>query len=114
MSAFFSSRTGRRVLSDAEEFERWNDLPYGVWTCADGREVIFNRFYEPIWERKTGQAPVPADPSEWVNWESQGWFYDDRHKEAAKRKRAEIALKAFYASQPLDPFETVAALKKEA
>ena len=30
-------------------------LPYGRWRCADGREVLFNRFYEPIWER-TGRV----------------------------------------------------------
>ena len=23
--------------------------PYGRWTCADGRQVLFNRGYNPIW-----------------------------------------------------------------
>jgi hypothetical protein len=27
-------------------------LPYGMWTCADGREVLFNRNYDPIWGRR--------------------------------------------------------------
>ena len=48
MAQFFASRNGRVILSDKKEFQRWNDLPYGMWTCADGREVLFNRFYEPI------------------------------------------------------------------
>jgi hypothetical protein len=26
-------------------------LPYGSWTRADGREVLFNRHYQPIWQR---------------------------------------------------------------
>lgn len=29
-------------------------LPYGIWTCADGREVLFNREYQPIAQRKDG------------------------------------------------------------
>jgi hypothetical protein len=29
-------------------------LPYGKWVCADGREVLFNRDFQPIWERLAG------------------------------------------------------------
>lgn len=112
MAKRFISRNGRPFLATAKEFERWNDLPYGVWTCADGRVVLFNRFYEPIWERSPGQGAFAADPSERVKWETQAWFYDERHQEPAKRKRAEGALKAFQASQPLKPFDTVTASKK--
>src|ERR1019366_697539 len=31
-------------------------MPFGKWTCADGREVLFNRNYKPIWQRYPGQA----------------------------------------------------------
>jgi hypothetical protein len=41
-------------------------LPYGIWICADGREVLFNRAYTPIWQRRPGQTAEPADPSERV------------------------------------------------
>lgn len=51
-------------------------LPYGKWTCADGREVLFNREYQPIWQRREFDVDR-ADPSEWVAWETQEWFYDD-------------------------------------
>ena len=51
-------------------------LPYGKWTCADGREVFFNRYYKPIWERMGSKVSV-ADPDEWVKWVKQEWFYDD-------------------------------------
>jgi hypothetical protein len=37
-------------------------LPYGIWICADGREVLFNRAYSPIWQRSPGQLAEPADP----------------------------------------------------
>jgi hypothetical protein len=33
--------------------------PYGMWTCADSRQVLFNRRYRPILERRPGQ-PVRA------------------------------------------------------
>ena len=29
-------------------------LPYGKWTCSDGREVVFNREYQPIFQRVNG------------------------------------------------------------
>jgi hypothetical protein len=49
------------------------DLPYGCWTCADGRQVLFNRDYLPIVERAApGQASSAADVFEWVPW-----FYND-------------------------------------
>jgi hypothetical protein len=63
--------------SEKREFRRSNDLPYGMWTCEDGREVLFNRFYKPIWQRLPGKPPQPADPNEWVPWKRQRWFYDD-------------------------------------
>jgi hypothetical protein len=37
---------------------------YGVWTCADGREVLFSRGCRPIWQRR-GSMIERADPVEW-------------------------------------------------
>jgi hypothetical protein len=50
------------------------DLPYGMWRCAGDREVLFNRFYRPIWQR----FPVAlADRDEWVRGKvAQRHFYD--------------------------------------
>jgi hypothetical protein len=57
-------------------FRRW--LPYGKWTCADGRQVLFNRAYRPIWERSPGQPAKPADVEEWVEeLVREEWFYND-------------------------------------
>jgi hypothetical protein len=53
----FISRSGREILTRGSDFRRRNDLPYGKWTCPDGREVLFNRFYEPIWQRHPEQPP---------------------------------------------------------
>jgi hypothetical protein len=51
-------------------------LPYGLWKCADGREVLFNRNYRPLWERKNGVV-APADWNERVKFDGQGFFFDD-------------------------------------
>jgi len=56
----------------------WRHMrPYGVWTCADGREVLFNRDYTPILERRPGQPVRVANPHEWVFWIHQTWFFND-------------------------------------
>jgi hypothetical protein len=63
-------------------------LPYGQWTCPDGRVVLFNRGYRPIWERLADGTVRPADGTECVRFSQQEWFYTDRHSEAESRKRA--------------------------
>lgn len=40
-------------------------LPYGIWTCKDGREVVFNREYQPFLQRKDNVNSY-ADRDEWV------------------------------------------------
>lgn len=51
--------------------------PYGKWTCGDGREVIFNREYWPILERRPGEKAKPANPNEWVSWLTQEHYFED-------------------------------------
>jgi hypothetical protein len=52
-------------------------LPYGKWTCDDGREVLFNREYQPILQRLNGEVSY-ADRGEWVkNIVKCEMFYDD-------------------------------------
>jgi hypothetical protein len=61
----------------AKTLEQWHRQPYGIWTCADGRQVMFNRQYKPMWQRLPDGRVALADPSEWVHWQKQDWFYDD-------------------------------------
>jgi hypothetical protein len=68
---------GRVYYASRRECELRERLPYGMWTCEDGREVLFNRWYQPIWERYPGKLATAADPNEWVPWSSQEWFFDD-------------------------------------
>jgi hypothetical protein len=66
----------RYLCGSPATLRRWAELPYGLWVCASGREVIFNRYYEPLWQR-VDDCVLPADSDEWVQWKTQGWFYND-------------------------------------
>jgi hypothetical protein len=96
------SRNGHRFLAPPKVFNRWNDLPYGVWTTRTGRQVLFNRFYEPIWQREPDKPPEPADAAEWVKEiVNQQWFYGDENKtEASMRRAASAALESWGVPMP--------------
>ncbi|TXM99216.1 hypothetical protein FV222_13340 [Methylobacterium sp. WL103] len=83
------------------------ELPYGRWTCRDGREVLFNRYYVPTWQRRPGEAPTPADPDERVLFEEQDWFWTGGDNAPWRRARTlarcEAALSAW--GLPTDMFE---------
>jgi crotonobetainyl-CoA:carnitine CoA-transferase CaiB-like acyl-CoA transferase len=74
-------------------------LPYGMWTCRDGRRVLYNRHYAPIWERWPGEPPQLADRHEWIeDIERKEWFYTDAYPAsrcAKTRARCERALQEF-------------------
>src|SRR3954447_16237325 len=60
------------------KLDDWKTLsPYGKWTCADGREVLFNRSYWPILERRPGAPVKAADPNERIPYVQQYYFFDD-------------------------------------
>lgn len=60
----------RRAAADLE-------LPYGMWTTADGREVLFNRKYAAIWQRDASGVVTPADPTLVLERiAATRWFYD--------------------------------------
>ena len=60
-------------------FETWHHMvPYGRWTTSDRREVLFNRSYWPVLERRPGERAKAARPSEWVDDIVQSdYFFDD-------------------------------------
>jgi hypothetical protein len=81
--------------SKSYEVMRRKQLPYGCWTCEDGRQVLFNRFYKPICQRLPGHPPQPADPDERVPFVKQEWFYNDATPESKKRQVATRTLHAW-------------------
>jgi hypothetical protein len=50
-------------------------LPYGKWNCADGTEVLFNRDYRPIWEKRPDGTVIAANPDEWIRVSKQEFCY---------------------------------------
>lgn len=52
-------------------------LPYGIWLTREGREVLFNRDYHPIWHRLAPAPPKEADSGERIAFEDQQWFWKD-------------------------------------
>ena len=96
----FLSVTGREWFCTGQEMRRMDDCAYGKWTCDDGREVLFNRFYEPIWQRLPDGVVLPADRKEWVKWNKQEWFYDVGTKELQKFKKGMKALIAWGLPEP--------------
>lgn len=58
-------------------------LPYGIWYCANGREVVFNREYQPIAQRVDGVVSY-TDRNEFVqDIERSVMLYDDAHTPAS-------------------------------
>lgn len=53
LAAFAIKHTARRIL------------PYGIWECSNGRKVIFNREYQPIFQQVNGVNSY-TDRNEWV------------------------------------------------
>lgn len=91
----------RRITLAAIE-EMLGVLPYGRYVASDGREIIFNRNYRPIWERLPDGTVQRANGNEWVDWIAQGWFgcgsmrYEKTAREAYRK-----VLRDFLDGKPL-------------
>jgi hypothetical protein len=84
------SQGGRPLVASRQEFYRWAALPYGSWICQDGRIVLFNRFYEPIWQ-KIGNEVSRADPKEWIMGVAvEVFFYHDGMRGRTQKALAEL------------------------
>jgi crotonobetainyl-CoA:carnitine CoA-transferase CaiB-like acyl-CoA transferase len=83
------------------------ELPYGFWKAADGRVVIFNRRYSPIWQRFADGEIRRANSGEWVRWIEERWFDADRIRyEKSTRARLREILRKFFAGEDLERFTT--------
>ena len=92
-----TSIAGQKFYGTEQEFYLAAKLPYGRWTLADGREVLFNWFREPIWQRRLGTEATQVDPREPVPDEivCTELFYADSHRHHEKREDAKRWLKEF-------------------
>ncbi len=93
------SRNRKPLLRDA--------LPYVMFVCADGREVLANRDYMPLWTRAgPGHIARRARPDEWINGiVREFWFWTEKppHRSRKARAAAEAALFAFFAGTAVYP-----------
>lgn len=97
------TKGGRRIPKRDQAIVR-QLYPYGFWLAADGREVLFNRRYQPILERRPGGKGTAANPNEWVPWIRQTWFYTDADVQYAKTfSRCISALSKFRDGMPIPP-----------
>jgi hypothetical protein len=89
----------------AHDRHRRFELPYGIWRCRGGREVLFNRCYQPIWQRQ-GDIIQPAERTNRITGiTAQAWFYsaaDLVHRARLVRRLTKI-LRDFRAGRPVTP-----------
>jgi crotonobetainyl-CoA:carnitine CoA-transferase CaiB-like acyl-CoA transferase len=91
MSEFTFKTVGEFVAEDKPKPKNYS--PYGIWTCEDGREVMFNRRYPTIYQRLADGSVSKIDGYEWVeSIVAEEWFYDDGTKKAAKASAVRKAL----------------------
>jgi hypothetical protein len=77
-------------------------LPYGRYIASDGREILFNRSYRPIWERLPDGIVQRANSNEWVDWVAQGWFgCGSMRYEKSAREAYRKVLRDFLDGKPL-------------
>jgi hypothetical protein len=70
-----------------------------MWTCADGREVLFNRLYAPIAERASPTAKAcRSDTYPWVKWKRQQHFFHDGSFRPTERAATMMKLNAVLAA----------------
>jgi hypothetical protein len=90
----------RATLADIERM--LDILPYGRWIARDGRTIIFNRRYSPIWERLPDGSVQRANSNEWVDWVAQGWFdHGSMRYEKTAREAYRKVLRDFFDGKPL-------------
>jgi hypothetical protein len=93
--AYFS-RTELSILSEPLHplFPMGAKLPYGMWTCADRKEVLFNRDYEPIWKRLPGEMASAADRKAKYEHVKEKWFFGDRNPPWSSERSVRRCLEA--------------------
>jgi hypothetical protein len=52
--------------------------PYGIWSCDDGTEIMFDRAYRPMWKRSPGDAASPMQGWERIKWQRQDYLFVGR------------------------------------
>jgi hypothetical protein len=51
-------------------------LPYGLWTCPDGSEVLFNRDYCAMWAKSGGKV-FSLEPDTWIDFKKTEYIFEE-------------------------------------
>lgn len=70
-------------------------MPHGIWTLLDGRQVLFNEHFEPIWQRVPGKRPQPVPPRPSGKVVRTDFLYGGQHTSAAKFDAGAAVLRAW-------------------
>ncbi len=90
----------RITLADIER--ALEALPYGRYIARDGREILFNRAYQPIWEKLPNGEIRRANPHEWIDWVRQAWLeLGSMRYEKSARAAYRKALRDFFEGKTL-------------
>ena len=54
--------------------------PFAHWVCNDGRELLVDSAYNPIWQRSPEGYVTVADPTEWIEGIAHRDVLFDKHK----------------------------------
>lgn len=66
---------------------RWEELPYGCWQTESGREIVFNRRYQPLWVRNPDGHIIAGDRTEWIyDITAKHYFYGASCGETEEQK----------------------------
>lgn len=71
---------------------RYYMTAYGVWRCRDGKRVVFNRAYVPVWEKRPGGEWILLAKGYWVEGiAASEWFYSDGDREESQKLSKALA-----------------------
>lgn len=60
-----------------DDYTEISNLPYGMWVCSDGSEVLFNRGYQPMFERRKGDGCWKITENRHIHFRDQLAFRDE-------------------------------------
>lgn len=70
------------VIRDQDKFRDFMPkritLPFGMWTCNDGSQVLFNLDYMPIWKKERAGVVSSIDPDTWVLYNEEPQFFFEK------------------------------------
>src|SRR5262245_4583460 len=91
-------------------------LPYGIWICDDGAEVLFNRDRKPTWRRTPDGQVAPAHPQQKITYVAQEWFFLDSSppwRDRRCRKHCEKVLDEFKGGRPVLGMQPVQSTRQQ-